>query len=332
MDLSNRATLPLPRNKTLSIPPPRLPSAPSSASHNAFATFTLTLHLPLSLPPSASRSSSPSLFLSHSLSLFHNLSLSLSLSLSISLSLPFPFSSLSPPPVFLRSLEQPLACLPVFLLPPSRPAPTLPSFLTVGSRPRLVRTLPTRPPPLPLSSPVPTSVPAYPHTLHKKPKSSVGAMGGFSLRLLLPSSHHSSFTSPLTFSRPFSRPFPRHLPPCGPCCSRLSPCVSLLTSALPASVPLACPVSSRYTFASAVRSRVRRSVSLAPESRLSHSVPLASASDSQPWSNDWMTLSSPWLLRVFRGIGKVRFSRPLRRSPRSRRDFLSRESRGAAAF
>lgn len=80
-----------------------------------------------------------------------------------------------------------LACLPVFLLPPSRRRRSSPSAVA------LARSYPT-----PRLPPYPSCVPAPAHP-HKKPKSSVGATGGFSLRLLLPSSHHSSFTSPLTF-------------------------------------------------------------------------------------------------------------------------------------
>lgn len=136
------------------------------------------------------------------------------------------------------------ACLPVFLLS-SSPSPP-PSFLTVGSRPRPFVPYRPRSPHLP---PHPSCVPAHPY---KKPKSSMGATGGFSLRLLLPSSHHFS-SSPLTFPRPFSSP-------------------SVLASLFlhRRLLSLLRVVSSCYTFASAVRSRVYCSVSLqrAPESCL----------------------------------------------------------------
>lgn len=101
-----------------------------------------------------------------------------------------------------RSLEQPLLACRFF----SFPTPALWSFLTAGSRPRpLVLYRPGRlvSPYLP---PHPSRVPAHPH---KKPKSSVGAAGGFSLRFLLPSSHHSFFTSLLTFSVPRPLRLPR---------------------------------------------------------------------------------------------------------------------------
>lgn len=144
----------------------------------------------------------------------------------------------------------------------------LPSFLTVGSRPRLVRTLPTRPPPLPLPSPrshVRSRVPAHPP---QKTQVQCGRSGGF--LPWLPFTLFPSFLLYLSLNL-----FPS-LPPTScwllPLISPLFvPRFSLLPSTLPAFVPLTCPVSSCYTYASTVRSRVRRPVSLhrVPENHLS---------------------------------------------------------------
>lgn len=121
--------------------------------------------------------------------------------------------------------------------------------------PSPVGTLPTRPSRSPYL--FPHIRPAHPY---KKLKSSVGATGGFSLRFLLPSSHHSSFTSLLTFSCPLpSCPFPL-LP-----VSLFHPPVSLLRAVL-------------YL-------RFIRSESVALSHFIMHlkvASPLASTSDSQP--------------------------------------------------
>lgn len=144
----------------------------------------------LPLPPDYPRSFSASRIAFATFTLTLRLSLFLSLSLTITvhslLRLRFSFPRAAP------------ACLPVFLFSSSGPCRSLPSAVALARG-----TLPTRPPRSPYLPPHPSRVPAHPY---KKLKSSVGATGGFSLRFLLPSSHHSSFTSLLTFSRPF--PFP----------------------------------------------------------------------------------------------------------------------------
>lgn len=138
--------------------------------------------------------------------------------------------------------------------------PPLPSFLTVGSRPRPF--VPYRSARSPLPSSSSTSVPAHPH---KKPKSSVGATGGFSLYLLLPSFHHSFFTSPLTFPsfRPSASLFFHRTALFGPSCEPSHRSIPLPRLFVPESVAL-----SRFTVYLKVASRFH-----------------PHASDSQPSSN-----------------------------------------------
>ena len=163
-----------------------------------FTAFTLTLPLSLSL--------SFSLFL---------LSLSLSFSLTLSVARPLPSS------IYVsRSLEQPL-------LAASSVSPPLPPPQPPADPPCRLPALSPRPSAAPCSlwwvcrssrltvAPVPPASPSLASTLllHKKPKSSVGATGGFSLRLLLPSSHRTSFLLRLRRSPPPSTAPLLPLPP-----------------------------------------------------------------------------------------------------------------------